>query len=330
MQLDAAAQLESYLDGMVSGPPSAYSHSIARSLAPSTVGTHVTGMTKTGAGVGETDPSVGSVFTALESQGVDWDDAMSSVSKTYLHEDTTGINIDAHRQSASEPKAVIPTGDGWFAALQQKRLQLQGPGQAKPAAAAAAVEKEKTENVSYETVLARQQLDDYLDKLNEINASLDGYLDNLSVAGSTRSEMTAMTSASAAPSGKFSTVPSVTSAALPTAARPSVASSSEAGGSTWTRHVRDNDPVRCLYVALLSPCMCWCIVCGSSALVCCACTWRLNAIPRPQRTPMPFALRPTRSFAQRLCPLISVKLSRSHLLLLAVFRSLRVYANPTK
>jgi hypothetical protein len=102
-------------------------------------------MTKTGAGVGETDPSVGSVFTALESQGVDWDDAMSSVSKTYLHEDTTGINIDAHRQSASEPKAVIPTGDGWFAALQQKRLQLQGPGQAKPAAAA--VEEEKTENV---------------------------------------------------------------------------------------------------------------------------------------------------------------------------------------
>ena len=250
MQLDAAAQLESYLDGMVSGPPSAYSHSIARSLAPSTVGTHVTGMTKTGAGVGETDSSVGSVFTALESHGVDWDDAMSSVSKTYLHEVTTGINIDAHRQSASEPKSVIPTGDGWLAALQQKRLQLQGPGQAKPAAAAAAVEKEKTENVSYETVLARQQLDDYLDKLNETNASLDGYLDNLSVAGSTWSEMTAMTSASAAPSGKFSTVPSVTSAALPTAARPSVASSSEAEGSTWTRHDRDNDPVRRLYVAL--------------------------------------------------------------------------------
>ena len=271
LQLDAAAQLESYLDGMVSGPPSAYSHSIARSLAPSTVGTHVTGMTKTGAGVGETDSSVGSVFTALESQVVDWDDAMSSVSNQYLHEDTTGMSIDAHRLSASEPKAVTPTsGDGWLAALQQKRLQLQGPGQAKPAAAAAAaaaaaVEKEKKENVSYETVLARQQLDDFLDNLNESNSCLDGYQDHLSVAGSTRSEMTAMTSASAAPSGKFSTAPSVSSTALPTAARPSVASSSEAGGSTWTRHDLDNDPVRRLYVALVSPCRCWRIVCGSSA-----------------------------------------------------------------
>jgi hypothetical protein len=270
LQLDAVAQLESYLDGMVSGPPSAYSHSTARSLAPSTVGTHVTGMTKTGAVVGETDSSVGSVFTALESQVVDWDDAMSSVSNQYLHEDTTGINIDAHRQSESEPKAAIPTcGNGWLAALQQKRLQLQGPNQAKPAAAAAAAAavEEKKENVSYETVLARQQLDDYLDNLNESNSCLDGYHDHLSVAGSTRSEMTAMTSASAAPSGKFSTVPSMSSTALPTAARPSVASSSEAGGSTWTRHERDNDPVRRLYVALASPCMCWRIVCGSSALV---------------------------------------------------------------
>ena len=235
-------------------------------------------MTKNGAGVGKADSSMGSVFTALESQVVDWDDAMSSVSNQYLHEDTTGINIDAHRQSASEPKAVIPTsGDGWLAALQQKRLQLQGPGQAKPAAAAAAVVEEQKENVSYETVLqvlARQQLDDYLDNLNESHSCLDGYHDSLSVAGSTGSKVTA------ALSGKFSTVPSLTSSALPTAARPSVASSSEAGGSTWTRHDH-NDPVRRLYCALVSPCMCWCIVCASSALVCCACDNLPLALPPP-------------------------------------------------
>lgn len=132
----------------------------------------MTGMTKSGGGLYDTASSVGSVFTALESQQVDWD-AMSSVSHSnrYALEDTAGVNIDAQRLSASESPmvstAATPAPDhGWLASLKKRReLQMGADGNVAP----------PEEEVPLETMLAGQQLDDYLD--------------NLSIAGSAQSEV---------------------------------------------------------------------------------------------------------------------------------------------